>query len=132
MSVGLHHVLVAIPPGGETAALGFYGDLLGLERIPRPANLATRGGLWFATTTLQLHLGVDGAFVPSRKAHVAFLVPDLARLRSRLEAEGMAITEDEPLEGFDRFYVNDPFGNRVECLQRHSVDSPQVREPGCR
>lgn len=56
------------------------------------------------------------------------LVPDHAPLRSRLEAARVTIVEDEPLEGFDRFYVNDPFGNRLECLQRHSVDSPEDRE----
>lgn len=120
MSVGLHHVLVAMPAGGEEAAVRFYGDLIGLEQIEKPNNLSKRGGVWFATATLQLHLGVDKEFVAAKKAHVAFEVPDLDALRSRLEAAGIEVVEDEPLEGFDRFYVSDPFGNRVECLEPHA------------
>ncbi len=126
MSIALHHVLVSIPRGGEEAALGFYGDLLGLKQIPKPTNLAKRGGAWFMTDTLQLHLGVDDSFVASTKSHVAFLVPDLAVLRSRLQAASVAIVEDEPLEGFDRFYVSDPFGNRVVCLQRLPRDGGET------
>lgn len=102
MSIALHHVLVSIPRGGEAAALRFYGDLLGLKQIRKPTNLAKRGGAWFTTDTLQLHLGVDDSFVASTKSHIAFLVPDLALLRSRLQAAGVVIVEDEPLEGFDR------------------------------
>ncbi len=120
MATGLHHVQVAIPLGGEDAAVRFYGDLIGLKQIPKPENLARRGGVWFITSTLQLHLGVDTDFVPAKKAHVAFQVEDLGLLRSRLEAAGVMIAEDVPLPGFDRFYVSDPFGNRVECL------APQV------
>lgn len=126
MTIALHHVLVSIPPGGEEAVLGFYGDLLGLKQIPKPTNLAKRGGVWFTTDTLQLHLGIDDSFVASTKAHVAFLVPDLALLRSRLQAAGVVIVEDEPLEGFARFYVSDPFGNRVECLQRLPRDGRET------
>lgn len=122
MSIGLHHVQMAIPAGGEKAAIRFYGELVGLERIEKPANLAKRGGVWFATATLQVHLGVDKDFVPARKAHVAFEVPNLDALRSRLEREGIGITADEPLEGFDRFYVSDPFGNRVEFLKPHPAN----------
>lgn len=129
MFVALHHVQIAIPAGGEEAAVQFYGDLLGLEPIAKPTNLAKRGGVWFSTGTLQLHLGVDREFVPARKAHVAFEVADLEGLRTRLEKAGIAIVEDEPLEGFDRFYVSDPFGNRVECL---SPLAPSGQEAGRR
>ena len=118
MPVGLHHVQMAIPNGGEESALRFYGELFGLQQIAKPANLAKRGGIWFTTSTLQLHLGIDEDFVPAKKAHVAFEMPDLASLRSRLVAAGIAIVEDEPLQGYGRFYVSDPFGNRVECLER--------------
>ena len=118
--IGLHHVQIAIPAGGEDAALAFYGDLIGLRQIAKPANLAGRGGVWFTTATLQLHLGIDKDFVPAKKAHVALEVADLARLRARLAAAGIETMEDEPLEGYDRFYVSDPFGNRLECLERLS------------
>ncbi len=116
--IGLHHVQIAIPAGGEDVALEFYGDLIGLRQIAKPANLAGRGGVWFSTSTLQLHLGIDKDFVPAKKAHVALEVPDLARLRARLGAAGIETTGDEPLEGYDRFYVSDPFGNRLEFLER--------------
>lgn len=116
--IGLHHVQIAIPTGGEEIALGFYGGLIGLQQVAKPANLIKRGGIWFSTATLQLHLGIDQDFVPAKKAHVALEVPDLASLRVRFAAAGVAMTEDEPLEGYDRFYVSDPFGNRLECLER--------------
>lgn len=95
----------------------FYGEFLGLPEIPKPGNLAGRGGVWFQTGNLQLHLGVDSGFVPATKAHIAYEVNNLHAVRDRLEAAGIVIVEDEPLPGFERFYVADPFGNRVEILQ---------------
>ena len=121
--IGLHHVQIAIPAGGEDVASAFYGKLIGLQQIAKPANLASRGGIWFITATLQLHLGIDKDFVPSRKAHIALEVAGLARLRARLAEAGVAIVEDEQLEGYDRFYVSDPFGNRLECLERLHMGS---------
>ncbi len=126
MPVGLHHVQIAIPAGGEDAAVQFYGNLVGLNQIAKPANLVKRGGVWFSTGTLQVHLGVDKEFVPANKAHVAFEVADLIALRTNLEEAGIAIIDDEPLEGFDRFYVSDPFGNRVECLSPQASDDQKT------
>ena len=114
---GIHHVLVAIPPGGEEFARRFYGEMLGLEEIEKPANLRARGGVWYSTATLQLHLGVDPAFSPWTKAHVAFQVTGLPALRDRLVSAGYTVTGDEPLAGCDRAYVNDPFGNRMGLLE---------------
>jgi catechol 2,3-dioxygenase-like lactoylglutathione lyase family enzyme len=113
----IHHVQIAIPAGGEDAARRFYADVLGLTEIEKPENLRARGGVWFGTGTLQLHLGVDPAFTPATKAHVAFQVSDIAAVRDRCEAAGHATRDDEPLPGYRRFYVDDPFGNRVELLQ---------------
>jgi catechol 2,3-dioxygenase-like lactoylglutathione lyase family enzyme len=118
-STRIHHVQVAIPCDGEDEARRFYGGLLGLTEIPKPGNLAGRGGVWFQTGNLQLHLGVDSNFIPATKAHVAYQVEDLDAVRGRLAAAGIAIVNDEPLPGFDRFYVTDPFGNRVEILKPH-------------
>lgn len=115
----IHHVQVAIPAGGEDSAREFYGVLLGFEEIAKPENLVKRGGCWFATGNLQLHLGVDKDFAPATKAHVAYEVEDVDAMRSRMEAAGVAIVEDEPLPGYERFYLADPFGNRVEILQPH-------------
>jgi catechol 2,3-dioxygenase-like lactoylglutathione lyase family enzyme len=115
--VALDHLLLAMPSGEEAKARAFYGDLLGLAELKKPPNLDVRGGVWFALGTQQLHLGVEKDFRPARKAHPAFLVRDLNALRARLVQHGYAPYEDEPLEGFDRFYVADPFGNRLELLE---------------
>jgi hypothetical protein len=76
-----------------------------------------RGGCWFERGALKVHLGVEKDFHPARKAHPAFLVGDLTALASRLVQAGFVPRSDEPLEGYDRFYVDDPFGNRLEMLQ---------------
>ena len=113
----LDHVQLAMPRNGETAGRKFYGDLLGLEELAKPANLAARGGLWFACGALQLHLGVDADFHAAKKAHPALCVRNLPELRAALEAAGHAIKLDpEPVAGMDRFFTEDPFGNRIEFV----------------
>jgi catechol 2,3-dioxygenase-like lactoylglutathione lyase family enzyme len=116
--VALDHLQLAMPRGREAEARAFYGDLLGLRELTKPANLAVRGGVWFELGTQQLHLGVEGDFHPARKAHPAFLVRDLPRLRARLEQNGYHPYEDEPLDGYKRCYVTDPFGNRLELMEK--------------
>ena len=113
----LDHVQVAIPAGEEQRARDFYGGVLGLSELPKPASLAGRGGLWFSLGSRQLHLGVDSDFRPARKAHPAFLVRDLALLVERCRRAGVPVVETEPLAGFTRVHVADPFGNRIELLQ---------------
>ena len=115
--VALDHLQLAMPPAREAEARAFYGDLLGLRELTKPANLAVRGGVWFQLGTQQLHLGVEGDFRPAKKAHPAFLVRDLAGLRARLEQNGFEPCEDEPLQGYERCYVADPFGNRLELME---------------
>jgi len=115
-SFRLHHVLLAAPPGSETAARAFFQDLLGMHEIPKPANLGGRGGAWFELGETQLHVGIEKEFRPAEKAHPAFEVDDLPGLRARLTAAGIATWEDEPYPGRERFYTRDPFGNRLEFL----------------
>jgi catechol 2,3-dioxygenase-like lactoylglutathione lyase family enzyme len=115
--VGIDHVQVAMPAGREDEARRFYGELLGLREIAKPANLAARGGIWFALGAQQLHLGVETDFRAARKAHPAFRVDDLAALRGKLSAAGLVVVVDKPLAGYDRFYLSDPFGNRLEFLE---------------
>jgi catechol 2,3-dioxygenase-like lactoylglutathione lyase family enzyme len=112
----LDHVQLAMPAGGEEAARGFYGALLGLTEVPKPPLLAARGGVWFESGPVRLHLGVEAEFRPARKAHPAFRVRDLEALRRRLEAAGCAIQDDDALPGERRFYAADPFGNRLEFM----------------
>jgi catechol 2,3-dioxygenase-like lactoylglutathione lyase family enzyme len=116
--VGLDHVQLAAPPACETDARAFYGDLLGLAEIPKPAALAARGGVWFALGAQQLHIGVAAEFAPARKAHPALRVlhEDLDPLAARLTAAGVPVTWDGGLPGVRRFYIEDPWGNRLELL----------------
>ncbi len=119
MIVGIDHVQVAAPPGCEEAARSFYGDLLGMEELPKPAALAGRGGVWFACGSQQLHVGVQQHFIPAAKAHPALSVLDEGALRAlveRLQAAGHPAEWDEPLNARPRVHVRDPFGNRLELL----------------
>ncbi len=115
--LGIEHVQLAMPSGEEERARAFYSGLLGIEEMPKPPHLASRGGAWFEHDGLKIHLGVDPDFRPARKAHPALLVEGLAELVARLRASGHAVVE-EPMEGFLRVYVNDPFGNRIELMER--------------
>ena len=110
------HVQIAIPVGGEDAAREFYSELLGLKEIPKPPELAKRGGCWFELpegTCGQLHLGADSDFRPAKKAHVAFAVSDVAELAEMAHAQGYEVVSDAP-DGIEQVYVYDPFGNRLE------------------
>jgi catechol 2,3-dioxygenase-like lactoylglutathione lyase family enzyme len=113
----LDHVQIAIPAGGEDRARAFFTGLLGLEELPKPAVLAGRGGCWFSLGAHELHLGVDPDFRPARKAHVALRTNGLAALRARLEAAGHATRDDKPIAGRQRFFTDDPFGNRLELVE---------------
>lgn len=115
MITSLDHVQVAIPRGGEDDARVFYGRLLGMTEMPKPAALAGRGGCWFASGSAVLHLGVEEPFAPARKAHPAFVVDDFDELEARLTTAGFACARaDGELPGVRRFHTMDPFGNRIE------------------
>lgn len=114
----LHHVQLAMPQGGEAEAEAFYSGLLGIPRVAKPTHLEARGGCWFEDANVRIHLGVEAEFRPARKAHPALMVDDLATLRTALEDAGVEVVADQPLPGFNRFYTSDPFGNRLELLQR--------------
>ena len=113
----LHHVQLAIPAGGEDACRQFYGQTLGMAELLKPPALAARGGCWFDGGGVELHLGVEPGFSPSSKAHPGILVTGLHNLAAQLEAAGTTVTWDAEIPGYDRFYANDPFGNRLEFLQ---------------
>jgi catechol 2,3-dioxygenase-like lactoylglutathione lyase family enzyme len=117
--VALDHVQVTAPDGCEQRARAFYGGLLGLPEVPKPASLAARGGVWFAIGDQQLHVGVERPFTPARKAHPALRVasPEALRALARtLEADGVDVAWDAELEGVERCFVHDPWGNRLELL----------------
>ncbi len=113
----LDHVQLAMPPAREDEARAFYSGLLGIPEVAKPDHLARRGGCWFERGGLKVHLGVEKDFRPARKAHPAFIVDDVRGLSDRIAAAGYHVAEDEPLAGYDRTYVDDPFGNRLELMQ---------------
>lgn len=118
MITGIDHVQVAIPAGGESVARAFYGELLAMTEIPKPAALALRGGCWFTSGAAVLHLGVQEPFVHARNAHPAFLVDDLDALAATLGPAGHDyVRSDGELPGVRRLHTTDPFGNRLEFQQ---------------
>lgn len=116
--IALQHIQIALPVGGEDEARAFYCDLLGLSEVPKPDSLKGRGGFWTQTGDLHVHFGADPDFTPARKAHPAFEVADLGTIRDGLEKAGNSTGGAEPIPGFERFYVDDPFGNRIEIMMQ--------------
>ena len=117
--IRIEHVQLAMPAGGEADAIAFYEGVLQINHVPKPPHLAARGGCWFERDSLKVHLGVDADFRPATKAHPAFIVEDLPALVVRLREAGCRVVDDEPLDGFDRVYADDPFGNRIELMEPH-------------
>jgi catechol 2,3-dioxygenase-like lactoylglutathione lyase family enzyme len=114
----LDHVQFPIPPGSEAEAREFYGGVLGLDEIPKPDSLRANGGLWFRAGDVELHLGVEAVESPPSKRHSAFEVGNLDHARAQLAANGVAVDDETAIPGRDRFSFRDPFGNRLELLQR--------------
>lgn len=115
---GLDHVQITIPQGAEAEARAFYENVLGLREVPAPEALESRGVFWFALGAQSLHVGIEKEFQPSRRGHPALLIHDLEAMRRRLADAGVAVREDVPLPGVLRCFVSDPFGNRIELVQR--------------
>lgn len=123
-AIGLHHVLIACPAGSEAALREFYSGVVGLPEIPKPPELAARGGVWFAVGDQELHCGVEGGgvdgdtgsggFVPARKAHPCLVVDDLEALATAVIEWGGEVVRADDIPGVRRFHTSDPVGNRVE------------------
>jgi catechol 2,3-dioxygenase-like lactoylglutathione lyase family enzyme len=114
----IDHVQLAMPPGAEEQARSFYAGVLGMNEVPKPPVLAQRGGAWFKTGSVQLHLGVEQDFHPAKKAHVALAVSGAKELRERLVRAGLPIREDDAIDGVKRFFTDDVFGNRFEFIEK--------------
>src|ERR1700687_4336658 len=112
----LDHVQLAMPAGQEEAAIAFYAGLLGMEHVPKSGVLATRGGCWLRRGDVQVHLGVDAEVRPARQGHPALVVSGIDRMPAALQAAGHEVRWDEDLPDVRHFYVDDPFGNRIEIL----------------
>jgi len=114
--LAIDHVQLAMPAGEEEAARRFYRDLLGMNELPKPVELAKRGGCWFASGAVQIHLGVEADFRPAKKAHPALRCADYEGITARLRAAGVPVRDDENIPGLRRCHTTDPFGNRIELI----------------
>lgn len=114
----IDHVQLAMPPGpeAEAQAEGFFEGVLGIPRVPKPPELAARGGCWFEQGPAKIHIGVEEDFRPARKAHVALVVAHLDDLCRLLEESGHPTRRTEDVPDKPQWYVNDPFGNRIELV----------------
>ena len=113
----IDHVQLAMPAGAEDLVREFYAGVLGLTEVPKPPELAKRGGAWFEGPGIKLHLGVEQEFRPARKAHVGFIVDNVAELVDICRSENLETTEVTPLDGYRRAHVFDPLGNRLEFME---------------
>lgn len=133
MIAAVDHVQLGAPPGREDALRAYYGGVLGLTEVPKPPALAARGGCWFEAGPVALHLGVEPGFRPSATAHPGLRVRDIDAFARRLEAHGAAVTWDDRLPGYRRFFAHDPVGNRLEFLEpapdRTAPGAPQPADP---
>jgi predicted enzyme related to lactoylglutathione lyase len=119
--LSLDHVQVAIPVGGEGRARDFYAGILGFTEINKPASMAGRNSIWFAAGAVNLHLGIEPDFHAAKRAHPAFVVNDLDEILAACERAGLTTKPDTSFDGFRRVHISDPFGNRLELMQRDSV-----------
>lgn len=112
----IDHVQLAMPAGDEERARDFYAGLLGMKEIPKPEQLAKRGGCWFESGSVQVHLGVEKDFRPARKAHPALRCADYLAMIARLRSGGVTAEEPNDIPGLRRCHIHDPFGNRLELV----------------
>lgn len=113
----IDHVQLAAPKGGEHDAREFFSDLLGFKEVEKPDSLKKNGGVWFMAGTIRLHIGIDEPFIAAKKAHPAFHVENIEALKDHLREKNVPFLVDDRLPGANRFYLDDPFGNRLEFLE---------------
>lgn len=117
--LSIDHIQLAMPAGKESEARAFYGDILGISEVDKPEALQARGGVWFESGAVKIHLGVEDDFRPEKKAHPALVVSDLNTLIASLISNEFNVTEDHKIPGVERAFCNDPFGNRIEFIQNY-------------
>ncbi|MBO0910181.1 MAG: glyoxalase [Acidobacteria bacterium] len=109
-----------MPRGEEQAARSFYGDLLGMREVGKPGELGRRGGCWFESGAVAIHLGIEADFRPAKKAHPALECTDYDGLIARLGEAGVEASEARGIPGVRRCHIHDPFGNRIELIDGNS------------
>lgn len=117
--LAIDHIQLSIPVGEEDKARAFYTGLLGFTEVIKPPELIKRGGVWFEQGQVKLHLGVEPDFCPLKKAHPGLLVDDLNTLIQHLQNAGYDVDATQPpLDGYKRVHILDPFGNRIELMEK--------------
>jgi catechol 2,3-dioxygenase-like lactoylglutathione lyase family enzyme len=114
----IDHIQLAAPKGSEEEAKRFFYGILGMKEIDKPESLKNRGGVWFEFGPYQIHVGIEEPFFPAKKAHPAFAVESIEALKQHLINNGVPVTEDHRIPDVVRFHTSDPFGNRLEFLER--------------
>ncbi|MGI8746777.1 MAG: VOC family protein [Deinococcus sp.] len=123
--LGLDHVQIEAPSGHEGQARAFYGSFLGLSELLKPAALQDNPGVWFGLPDgRQLHTGGADPFTPRDKGHPCLRCPDLDRLLARAAEYGLEVEVDTRLAPLRRAYLRDPFGNRLEVIERKHGSVP--------
>lgn len=118
----IDHVQLAMPVGEENKARDFFVHVLKFKETPKPISLRARGGVWFQAGSVHIHLGVEHPFAPAKKAHPAIRVKNIAVMKDHLIKENIDFSVDVDLPGANRFYLSDPFGNRLEFLEWVNVE----------
>ena len=113
----LDHIQICIPKGKEDEARHFYTEIIGLTEIPKPELLIANGGLWYKVADIQLHIGTENEINRSKR-HPAFEVLNLEEARTYLIQHGVAVKDEIQIPDQKRFSFIDPFGNRIELLQK--------------
>jgi catechol 2,3-dioxygenase-like lactoylglutathione lyase family enzyme len=121
MITTINHAQISVPSGSDNQVRQFYGQVLGLTEKPVPEGLRGRGLIWFQVGDREIHVGVeDGINRLATRTHIAYEVSDIADWRLRLTQLGLQLIDQPKIQGFDRFHINDPFGNRLEIIGRDS------------
>jgi len=116
----IHHIEITVPTDREEEAREFYLGLLGLPEIPKPDSLKHRGGFWARAGETDLHVGLeDGVDRLKTKVHIAYQVTDIDAWRRKIDQAGLDHKDSVPIPGYKRFEFRDPFGNRVELIERN-------------
>jgi len=113
----IDHIQLAAPKGSEDTARKFFKNILGFDEVEKPEELKKRGGVWFEFGNYQIHIGIEEPFYPAKKAHPAFEIENIEELKKHLVTNSIDVIEDDKLPGAKRFYISDPFGNRMELLE---------------
>ncbi|MEB2494621.1 VOC family protein [Peribacillus frigoritolerans] len=113
----IDHIQLAAPKGSEETARKFFKNILGFDEVEKPEELKKRGEVWFEFGNYQIHIGIEEPFYPAKKAHPAFEIENIEELKKHLVTNGIDVIEDDKLPGAKRFYIYDPFGNRMELLE---------------